>query len=64
MNGSKWTDRLTSWCFSILVATIALYCAVKVLEVMWPALIVIVGAAAIIALIIRIVVYYTSRNSW
>jgi hypothetical protein len=64
VNGSKWVDRLTSWCFSILVATIALYCAVKVLEAIWPALIVIVGIGAILVLIIRIVVYYTSKNSW
>jgi hypothetical protein len=64
VNGRKWVDRLTSWCFSILAATIALYCAVKLIEAIWPALIVIVGAAAIIALIVRIVVYFTSRNSW
>jgi hypothetical protein len=64
VNGSKWTDRLTGWCFGILAATVALYCAVKVIEAIWPALIAIVGALAIIVLIIRIVVYYTSRNSW
>ena len=52
------------WCFKILLAVIALYCAVKVLEAIWPALLVIVGIAAIIALIIRLVVYFTSRNSW
>jgi hypothetical protein len=64
VNGSKWVDRLTSWCFSILAATIALYCAVKLIEAIWSALLVIVGIAAIIALIVRIVVYFTSRNSW
>ena len=63
-NGSRWVDRLMGWCFSILLAVIALYCAVKVLEAIWPALLVIVGIAAIIALIIRLVVYFTSRNSW
>jgi hypothetical protein len=60
----RWIDRLSSWCFSILLASIALYCAVKLIEAIWSALLVIVGIAAIIALIIRIVVYYTSRNWW
>jgi hypothetical protein len=60
----RWIDRLIAWCWSILGGAIALYCAVKLLEAIWPALLVIIGAAAIIALIIRIVVYYTSRNSW
>jgi hypothetical protein len=67
MNGSnpgRIVDRLISWCFGILGAVIALYCAVKVLEAIWPALIIIVGTAAIIAVIVRIVVYFTSRNLW
>ena len=63
-NGSRWVDQLMGWCFNILLAVIALYCAVKLLEAIWPALLVIVGIAAIIVLIIRIVVYFTSRNSW
>jgi hypothetical protein len=58
----RWMDRLIGWCWGILLASIALYCAVKVLEAIWPALVVIVGIAAIIALIIRIVVYYTSQK--
>nr|WP_090344904.1 hypothetical protein [Mycolicibacterium malmesburyense]CRL76777.1 hypothetical protein CPGR_04087 [Mycolicibacterium malmesburyense] len=61
---SRWMDRLIGWCFGILGAVIALYCAVKVLEAIWPALVMTVGAVALIALIIRTVVYYTSKNSW
>jgi len=67
LNGSnpgRWIDRLIGWCFGILGASIALYCAVKVLEAIWPALVAIVGITAISALIIRIVVYFTSRNRW
>jgi hypothetical protein len=60
----RWIDRVIGWCFGILAGAIALYCAVKVLEAIWPALLMIAGALAICALIIRIVVYYTSRNSW
>jgi hypothetical protein len=63
-NGGRWVDRIIGWCFGILAAVLALYCAVKVLEAVWPTLIVIVGVAAIIALIIRLVVYYTSKKSW
>lgn len=63
-NGGRWIDRLIAWCWGILGGAIALYCAVKLIEAIWPALIVIAGALAIIALIIRIVVYYTSKNSW
>jgi hypothetical protein len=63
-NPGRWIERLSSWCFSILLASIALYCAVKLIEAIWSALLVIVGIVAIIALIVRIVVYFTSRNSW
>lgn len=65
MNGSnpgRWIDRIIGWCFGILAGAIALYCAVKVLEAIWLALVVIVGIVAILALIIRIVVYYTSHK--
>lgn len=57
-------DRVMGWCMKILLATIALYCAVKVLESIWPALAVIVGIAALCVVIVRLVVYFTSLNSW
>jgi uncharacterized membrane protein HdeD (DUF308 family) len=61
-NPGRWIERLSSWCFSILGAVIALYCAVKLLESIWPALVVIVGIAALCVAIVRIVVYFTSRK--
>jgi hypothetical protein len=67
MNGTnpgRLVDRLVGWCFAILTGTIALYCAVKMLEAIWPALVVIVGIATIGALITRVVVYYTSKKMW
>lgn len=63
MNGSnpgRLVDRLIGWCFGILGAVIALYCAVKVLEAIWPALVVIVGIAVLSILIVRVVVYFTT----
>jgi uncharacterized membrane protein required for colicin V production len=66
MNGgmSRWPDRLIGWCFGLLAAVLALYCAVKVLEAIWPALVTIVGIAALSVAIYKFVVYFTSRNSW
>lgn len=64
MNGGRWMDRLIGWCFGILGGVIALYCAVRLVESIWPALLAIVGAGAIIAGIIWLVVYYTSKKSW
>ena len=64
MNPGTWINRIVGWCVGLLAGVVALYCAVKVLEVIWPALVMIVGIIALIALIIRLVVYFTSRNSW
>jgi hypothetical protein len=63
-NPGRWIDRLIGWCFGILGAVIALYCAVKVLEAIWPALVMIVGIGAIGAVVIRLIVHFKSRNSW
>jgi hypothetical protein len=61
-NPGRWVDRVVGWCFGFLGAVIALWCAVRVLEVIWPALAVIVGIATLIVITIRIVVYYTSQK--
>lgn len=59
---SHWISRLTGWCFSILAAAVALWCAVRLVCAMWPTLATIVGIAAILVVIIRVVVYYTSQK--
>jgi hypothetical protein len=62
---SRWVDRMIGWCFGIMLATIALYCAVALLEAMLPALIIIVGVLAIIGLIAGgIVVFRTWCSRW
>ena len=61
---ARWMDRVVGWCIGIFAATVALYCAVRLVESIWPALLTIIGVGAIIAGIIRFVVYYTSKNSW
>jgi hypothetical protein len=62
----RWVDRLVGWCFSILAATIALYCAVELIEAILPALIVVVGVLTILGLVVSggIVVFRTWRDRW
>ncbi|AGB22139.1 hypothetical protein Mycsm_01746 [Mycobacterium sp. JS623] len=62
----RWIDRLIGWCWGILGGAIALYCAVKLLHAILPALIVVVGALAIVGLVVGvgIVVIRTLRNRW
>lgn len=68
MNGTnpgRWMDRLIGWCFGILIAVIALYCAVSLIESILPTLIVIVGVLAVIGLVVgMVVVINTWRNRW
>lgn len=63
-SGGNWAERIAGWCFSILAAVVALYCAVRVLENIWPALVAIVGIAALAAVILRVVVHFTTNNFW
>lgn len=58
-------DKVTGWCFGILLGVIALYCAVRLLESILPTLIVIIGILALIAAVIGVfVVIKTMRNNW
>jgi hypothetical protein len=61
----KWMDKMIGWCFGALLGVIALYCAVRLIESILPALIVIVGILALIAAVIGVgVVFSTLRNRW
>lgn len=61
----SWVDRMTGWCFGILMGVIALYCAVRLIESILPTLIVIIGILALIAALIGVlVVISTWRNRW
>ena len=64
-NPGSWADRIIGWCFGVLLGVIALYCAVRLIESILPTLIVIIGAIALIGLIIgAIVVISTLKNRW
>jgi hypothetical protein len=61
--GGQWLDRIISACFGILLATIALYCAVALIKPILPTLIAIVGVVTVIGLLIGgIVVIRTWRD--
>jgi hypothetical protein len=52
-------------CISLLVGAVAIYCAVAVIQAVWPVLVVILGIAGIIGLIVGgIVVFKTMRERW
>ncbi|HKP39466.1 hypothetical protein [Mycobacterium sp.] len=59
-------NRLIGWCFGLLAGAVALYCAIRLIESILPALIVVVGTLTLIALVIGagIVVIRTWRNRW
>lgn len=62
---SSWIDRVIGWCFGILLASVALYCAVAVVRAILPALVIIFGVVGAICLIVGgIVVFRTIRNRW
>lgn len=64
-NPGGWVDRVVGWCFGILLAVIALYCAVRLIESILPTLIVTIGILALVGFVIGvIVVISTWRNRW
>lgn len=63
--GRQWLDWFVGACFRVLLAVIALYCAVALIKPILPTLIAIVGVIAIIGLLIGgIVVIRTWRDRW
>ncbi|MEV6255635.1 hypothetical protein AB0L97_20495 [Nocardia sp. NPDC051911] len=59
------TEKFKRGCISIFVGAIAIYCAVGVLESIWPTLAVIIGLIGMVALVIGgIVIYRKMRASW
>jgi uncharacterized membrane protein YozB (DUF420 family) len=64
-SGGQWLDKLIGSCFGILLAAIALNCAVAIIKPILPTLIAIVGVLAILALLVGvIVVIRTWRGRW
>lgn len=41
-------DRLIGACLAILLASIAIYCAAKIIESIWPVLVIVTGVTALL----------------
>jgi TctA family transporter len=54
-NPRSWFDRAISGCMSILVAAIALYFAVALIEAVWPYLVAAVAVASIVVVATQII---------
>jgi hypothetical protein len=48
-NPRSWLDGLFRMCFSLLLAAIAVHVAVKLIEAVWPMLLVILGVGGLLA---------------
>ena len=58
----SFTDRLVGVCLSLLVGAAAVFIAVKLIEAVWAALLVILGVGAFVAA--AFVVLRALRNGW
>jgi CDP-diglyceride synthetase len=47
-NPRSWLDSLFGLCFTLLLAAIAVHVAVKLIEAVWPALLLILGVGALL----------------
>ncbi|MHA7268380.1 hypothetical protein [Arthrobacter sp. HLT1-20] len=41
-------DRLVGACLAVLLASIAIYCAAKIIESIWPVLVIVTGVIALL----------------
>lgn len=57
----SWGDQIVGFSVGCLIAAVALYCAVSVIEAIWPVLVVIVGVISLGAAVIAIVRWRQSR---
>ncbi|MFI9636650.1 hypothetical protein ACIHAX_28535 [Nocardia sp. NPDC051929] len=58
-------EKFKRGCVSIFVGAIAMYCAVGVIESIWPTLAVVIGLIGLVALVAGgIVIYRKVRTRW
>lgn len=57
----SWGDQIVGFGMGCLIAAVALYCAVSVIEAIWPILVIIINVVAIVAAVIAIVRWRQSR---
>ena len=59
---TSWLDHLVGLCLSLLVAATAVYVAVRLIEAVWTALLMILGVGLFIT--VGVLVLRSRRNSW
>lgn len=58
-------EKFKKGCISVLVGVIAVYCAVGVIESIWPTLAITIGVLGVIALVIGgVMIYRKIRAGW
>ncbi|MEV0357659.1 hypothetical protein AB0H71_16535 [Nocardia sp. NPDC050697] len=58
-------EKFKRGCISVLVGTIAVYCAISVIESIWPTLAIIIGVLGVVALLVGAVILYRKmRSGW
>lgn len=48
-NFRSWLDSLFGLCFGLLLAAVAAYAAVQLIEAVWPVLLLVVGCSGVLA---------------
>lgn len=58
-------EKFKKGCISVLVGVVAVYCAVGVIESVWPTLAIILGIVGVVAVVVGgIVIYRKMRAGW
>lgn len=55
-------DRLIGGCMSVLLASIAIYCAAQIIQSIWPVLVIITGVVALVWIAVIVVRIWLSRR--
>lgn len=53
-NPKSWIDKLVGVCVGLLVGSVALYAAVRLLEAIWSTLLIILGGGLLVAVLIAV----------
>jgi hypothetical protein len=59
----SWGDQIVGFAVACLIAAVALYCAISVIESIWPVLVITIGAVAIVTAVVLVAIR-TTRNRW
>ncbi|GAA1344266.1 hypothetical protein [Arthrobacter roseus] len=55
-------DRLIGGCMSVLLASIAIYCAAQIIQSIWPVLVIVTGVVALVWIAVIVIRIWLSRR--